>query len=184
MAGNKAIFEIRPEKPSDVTDIFDLTQRAFAPMQFSDGSEPACVNALRLDGDLALSLVAVVAGAIVGHVAFSPATVQGTKNGWLGLGPVSVDPDFQGQGIGSWLVVAAIAAARRLDARYLVVLGEPAWYARFGFEPATRYGLGNEYGAGDAFQVLPLRIGALPPEGGLIRYAPPFAALADTGPDA
>jgi len=134
MAGNKAIFEIRPEKPSDVTDIFDLTQRAFAPMQFSDGSEPACVNALRLDGDLALSLVAVVAGAIVGHVAFSPATVQGTKNGWFGLGPVSVDPDFQGQGIGSALIEQGLAELRQRGASGCLLIGDPGFYCRFGFE--------------------------------------------------
>ena len=175
------MFIIRPETPADQTAVLTLQAEAFA-----TPAEADLVTALHTADLASVALVATVNEKTVGHVVLSPVSLHGvcTADGGLGLAPLAVAPARQGQGIGSWLVVAAIAAARRLDARYLVVLGEPAWYARFGFEPATRYGLGNEYGAGDAFQVLPLRIGALPPEGGLIRYAPPFAALADTGPDA
>jgi putative acetyltransferase len=175
------MFIIRPETPADRAAVRTIQAEAFAAPAEAD-----LVAALRSAGLASISLVATVNAQAVGHVLLSPVSLHGvcTADGGLGLAPLAVLPGRQGLGIGSWLVVAAIAAARRLGARYLVVLGEPAFYARFGFEAATRYGLDNEYGAGDAFQVLALRPGALPPEGGLIRYAPPFAELADTGPDA
>jgi len=174
------MFIIRPETPADQAAVRTIQTEAFG-----SPAEAELVAALRTAGLARIALVATVNTQAVGHVLLSPVSLHGvcTADGGLGLAPLAVSPTRQGQGIGGWLVIAAIAAARRIGARYLVVLGEPAWYARYGFEPATRYGLGNEYGAGDAFQVLPLRIGALPPEGGLIRYASPFAALADTGPD-
>ncbi|MGI9330410.1 MAG: GNAT family N-acetyltransferase [Gammaproteobacteria bacterium] len=175
------MFIIRPERPVDQAAVRRIQTDAFG-----GPAEAELVTRLHAAGMARVALVATVDAQIVGHVLLSPVSLHGvcTADGGLGLAPLGVLPAHQGRGIGSWLVVAAIAAARRLGARYVVLLGEPAFYARFGFETATRYGLDNEYGAGDAFQVLALRIGALPPEGGLIRYAPPFAALADTGPDA
>jgi len=175
------MFIIRPETPADQVAVRTIQTEAFA-----TPAEADLVTALHNAGLASVALVATLNERAVGHVLLSPVSLRGicAADGGLGLAPLAVVPAHQGQGIGGWLVVAAIAAARRLGARYLVVLGDAAWYARFGFEPATRYGLANEYGAGDEFQVLRLRAGALPPEGGLIRYAPPFTALADTGHDA
>ena len=87
----------------------------------------------------------------------------------------------QGRGTGSWLVTEALAAARRLGARFVVLVGEPGYYGRLGFERARTYGLANQYGIIDAFMVRTLRPGALPPEGGLIRYAPEFDELGARG---
>lgn len=83
-------MKIRDETLSDQAAIFALTTAAFAPMPYSDGSEPAIIDGLRNDGDLALSLVATEAGIIVGHITFSPVSIDGVDNHWFGIGPVSV----------------------------------------------------------------------------------------------
>ena len=132
---------IRPEAPGDAATIFALTEAAFRNMPVSDGDEAELVDRLRADGDLALSLVAEHAGQIVGHIAFSPVTLSDGSTGWYGLGPVSVWPEYHRQGIGSALVQRGIAELRERGARGIVLLGDPAYYARFGFEadPALRY---------------------------------------------
>ena len=125
---------IRPEKPCDVDAIFEVTKAAFRDMAFSDGSEPALVNTLRDDGDLTLSLVAENAERIVGHIAFSPVTIDDGSPGWHGPGPVSVLPELQGQRIGHALVKRGIADMWKRGSRGIVLLGDPAYYSRFGFE--------------------------------------------------
>ncbi|MGL5010052.1 MAG: GNAT family N-acetyltransferase, partial [Paracoccaceae bacterium] len=102
MAG--VTLHIRDERPTDHRAIHDLTAAAFAPMAFSDGTEPAIIAALRADGDLVLSLVAEDAGFIIGHVAFSPVTVAGVHGGWFGLGPIAVRPGWQRRGVGGALI--------------------------------------------------------------------------------
>lgn len=127
-------YAIRPEQAGDEAVIRDLVGRAFAPMWFSDGSEPGLVDALRSAGDLVLSLVAVTAaGAIIGHIGFSPAMIDGADCGWFQMAPVSVSPEVQLQGIGSALIRAGIAAMREQGARGVAVVGNPAYYERFGF---------------------------------------------------
>jgi len=123
---------IRLERPDDATEIAGLTTRAFATADHSDGSEPAIIAALRRDGDLVLSLVAEATGEIVGHVAFSPAHVGG-QAGCIALGPISVAPGMQRQGIGRQLVAAGLARLRDKGARGYVLLGDPAVYTRYGF---------------------------------------------------
>lgn len=132
---------IRPEAPGDAATISALTEAAFRNMPFSDGDEAQLVERLRADGDLALSLVAEDAERIVGHIAFSPVTLSDGSEGWFGLGPVSVWPELHGRSIGSALVKRGIADLRVRGARGIVLLGDPAYYARFGFEadPALRY---------------------------------------------
>ena len=132
---------IRPEGSGDAVAIHELTKAAFAGTPHSDGSEPHIVDALRRDGDLALSLVGEDGAAIVGHIAASPVAISDGSTRLFGLGPVSVSPERQGEGIGSALVRRAVADLRSGGARGLVVLGDPAFYARFGFEhdPALRY---------------------------------------------
>lgn len=160
---------IRPERGSDHSEIHALTETAFRDVEHSDGSEPAIVDNLRADGDLALSLVAEDGERIVGHIALSPVAISDGSRGWYGLGPVSVLPECQGQGIGGKLIDRAIADLRLLEANGIVLLGDPAYYARFGFEhgPALRYpGPPPEY-----FQRLVLDGPA--PEG-VVRYAKAF----------
>ncbi len=100
------------------------------------GAEPVehrIVARLRASGSLALSLLAEVGGEAVGHIALSPAVVGETRNGWFLLGPVGVLPPFQGQGIGSALVRESLRRMREARAAGIVLVGDPGFYARFGF---------------------------------------------------
>ena len=124
---------IRPETATDPALIHALTARAFAGAPHSDGSEPRIVDALCAGGAMTLSLVAEHGGTLLGHVAVSPVSINDGTPGWQGLGPISVEPDRQGTGIGSALMQSALAALRAAGAAGCVVLGEPAYYERFGF---------------------------------------------------
>ncbi len=126
---------IRSEQPNDIESIAQVTEAAFADMPFSSHTERLIVDGLRTSGALTVSLVATVDGVIVGHVAFSRVTVSGQDVGWFGLGPVSVLPKFQRQGIGSMLIQAGLQKIRELGARGCVLEGSPAYYQRFGFGP-------------------------------------------------
>lgn len=126
-------MHIRPERPGDYDAIHDLTDRAFAPMSFSSGTEAAIVRALRAAGDLTLSFVAEADHAIVGHVAFSPVTIGGLHDGWYGLGPISVEPALQKTGIGSALIAHGLAALRAHGAAGCALIGDPGYYRRAGF---------------------------------------------------
>ena len=143
---------------------------------FPTADEARLVDALRASGRLSLSLVAVESDAIVGHVAFSPVTLPGAGGG-VGLAPLAVLPSFRRRGIGAALVREGLVHAERAGVQFVVVLGEPAYYGRFGFRPAARWALRDEYHGGDAFQALELRPAAVPAAGGLVRYAPEFAAF-------
>lgn len=125
---------IRSEQPGDEQIIHDLTVAAFEIMPFSNGSEAPIITALRNDGDLTVSLVAVGGGDIVGHVAFSPVTIGVESNGWYGLGPVSVWPDKQRQGIGSALIEEGLSILKANGSKGCVLIGDPAYYGRFGFK--------------------------------------------------
>ncbi len=160
---------IRPEEPRDHAAIGVVTQAAFADTPHSDGSEVRIIERLRSDGDLTLSLVAEDGERIVGHVAVSPVQISDGSPGWYGLGPIAILPSLQRRGIGSRLMQRAIADMRMRGARGLVLLGDPAYYSRFGFEhdPALRYpGPLPEY-----FQRLVVA-GDAP--SGTVRYAPAF----------
>lgn len=132
---------IRPELPQDHAVIGVVTQAAFADAPHSVGGEVGIVERLRAGGDLALSLVAEDGARIVGHVAVSPVTISDGSQGWYGLGPISVLPSRQSQGIGARLMQRAIADMRERGAHGIVLLGDPAFYRRFGFahDPALRY---------------------------------------------
>ena len=160
---------MRPERAGDEQAIHALTEAAFRDMPFSDGDEQELVDRLRADGDLTLSLVAEDAERIVGHIAFSPVMISDGSAGWFGLGPVSVRPELQGQRIGSALVKRGIADMRERGARGIILLGNPAYYSRFGFEhdPQLAYpGPPPEY-----FQRLVLEG---EPPAGTVSYAPAF----------
>ena len=164
-------WTVRREQDGDEAAIAQVIATAFAAAEWSDGSEAALVGRLRDDLELESSYVAVTAaGSVVGHVAFSRVRIDGRECGWFGLAPLAVLPDWQGRGIGAALVEAGLEDLRSLDAAGCVVLGEPAYYARFGFahDPALRFAGAQipEY-----FQRLVLR--GDPPTGE-VRYAAAF----------
>lgn len=133
VTGHGARMELRGEAPGDVEAISAVIGAAFAGAPRSDGNEAAIVEALRAGGSLALSLVASEDGLIVGHIAFSSVTIDGRDRGWFGLAPLAVAPVRQRRGIGHALVQAGLDRLRATGASGCVVLGEPAYYGRFGF---------------------------------------------------
>ena len=126
-------LSVRDEVEADHEAIAGLTGRAFDTTPHSDGSEVAIVERLRELGHMTLSLVASLDGAIVGHVAFSPVSVSDASGNWYGLGPISVEPERQKSGIGSALIKAGFERLRQLGAEGCVLVGDPAYYSRFGF---------------------------------------------------
>lgn len=126
-------MNVRAEAPADIGAIHELTETAFQDAPHSDGTEHLIIDRLRAAGALTLSLVCDRDGEIVGHVAFSPVSLSNEDEGWYGLGPVSVAPRFQGQGIGSSLIRGGLDRLRALGAKGCVVLGSPEYYQRFGF---------------------------------------------------
>ncbi len=153
--------EFRPEQPEDLAVIRELVSLAFADEPHSNGTEPLIIDALREDGALDLSLVAEVQGAVVGHIAFSAASVGESSSGWFLVGPVAVLPDYQRRGIGSDLIEASLDILRSRGAVGCVLVGAPDFYHRFGFTSfagVTWPGVPEEY-------VLCLPFGERKPEG-------------------
>ncbi|WP_342713201.1 N-acetyltransferase [Bradyrhizobium sp. B124] len=136
-------MQIRHERGEDAAAISRITTAAFATAPHSSGTEARIVEALRQAGALTVSLVATSDdGRIVGHVAFSSVQIDGVAGRWYGLGPISVAPEMQRQGIGGALLRAGLARLAALNADGCVLLGDPAYYSRFGFvsDPALTYG--------------------------------------------
>lgn len=132
------MIAIRDEDADDIAVIADVTSQAFAGLEHSDQTELAIIAGLRNADALALSLVAEYDGEVVGHAAFSPVLIDGQECSWFGLGPVSAQPRRQNEGIGSLLIRAGLDRLRALGANGCVVLGDPAYYARFGFAGGDR----------------------------------------------
>lgn len=166
-----ALCTIRSEGSGDAAAI-----RALHEASFPSAAEARLVDALRGSGQLSCSLVAVEHERVVGHVAFSPVTASGTTQG-LGLAPLAVLPDRRRHGVGARLVRAGLRRCQVENVPLVVVLGDPAYYARFGFQPALRWALRDEYRSGAAFQALELVAGTVPAGGGLVQYSADFAAL-------
>lgn len=125
---------IRAEKPTDKDDIEKITLAAFADKPYSNQTEHLIVNALREAGALTLSLVAEVNGKVLGHIGFSKVTINGEDLDWYGIGPVSVSPEIQKQGVGSKLINEGLILIRELGAKGCVLEGSPEYYRRFGFK--------------------------------------------------
>jgi putative acetyltransferase len=171
LAPNIMSIRIRKEAPADVAVIEAVTVAAFQDAAHTDHTEQFVVNALRKSGQLSVSLVADDDGAIIGHVAVSPVTISDGAAGWYGLGPISVAPEHQRQGVGALLMEQALAELSGLGASGCVVLGDPGYYSRFGFkaEPSLVLpGVPPEY-----FQAISFT-GSLP--SGDVSYHESFAA--------
>lgn len=127
-------MRVRTERAGDIDAIRTLTEAAFRTAPHADGTEHLIIDRLRTAGALTLSLVAEADGAVVGHVAFSPVSVSDGSPDWYGLGPISVEPARQGEGIGGVLVREGLERLKALGAAGCVLLGDPAYYGRFGFQ--------------------------------------------------
>ena len=125
---------IRSETQLDVGPITEVTGAAFRTLEISNQTEQFIIEALRAAQALTLSLVAEVDARVVGHIAFSPVTISdGTRN-WYGLGPVSVLPEYQRQGIGAALIRAGLSRLKAMQAQGCCLVGHPDYYKKFGFE--------------------------------------------------
>ena len=164
-------LEIRNEHAEDLKQITAVTVAAFEQAEHSSHTEQFIVDALREAGQSIVSLVAVDEDQVVGHVVISPVTVSTGAAGWYGLGPISVLPAWQGRGVGAALMKAALRDLQKQGAAGCVVLGDPAYYSRFGFIANTGLvlpGVPQAY-----FQALSFR-GEFP--AGLVEYHPAFNA--------
>ena len=163
---------VRPEKPEDIPAIRIVNRRAFG-----GAAEADLVDALRRNGKTVISLVAEDDGLIVGHIFFSPVAIHSKGAGLTGVGlaPLAVMPERQNQGIGSTLVEHGLRRCREEGHPYVVVLGHPNYYPRFGFVPASRFGIKSVYDVADeVFMVMELREGALSGCAGVAKYQPEF----------
>ena len=159
--------ELRAEAASDRAAIRDVVTAAFG-----RGDEAELVDALRASGDAVISLVAADAGRLVGHALFTGLAAPFPA---LALGPVAVRPEWQRRGIGSRLIRAGLEAAAREGWLGVFVLGNPAYYTRFGFERGLASGFDSPY-AGPHLAACALG-GGLPVRRGRIDYPPAFARL-------
>lgn len=125
---------IRNETGLDVSAISDVTVAAFNTLEISNHTEQFIIEALRADNALTVSLVAEMDGRVIGHIAFSPVTISDGTPDWYGLGPVSVSPEYQRQGIGKALVRQGLAQLREMQARGCCLVGHPEYYKKFGFD--------------------------------------------------
>ena len=162
---------IRPERPDEAAAIRALIERAFKGVPYSDETEGKIVAELRAAGALTLSLVAVQEGQIVGHVAFSPVSINGEAGDWFGLGPLAVAPDQRRQGLGARLVSDGLRQLKALKAQGCVVFGDAAYYGRFGFESDAALNYADA--PSGYFQRLVFR--GAPPEG-MVTYHAAFEA--------
>jgi putative acetyltransferase len=165
------VIEIRDEQPGDVAAVREVNRRAF-----DQDDEGRIVDALRDNGGALLSLVAVADGTVVGHIMFSPVTV-GAMIG-VALGPMAVIPGFQRQGIGSRLVEEGLQRLRTSACPFVVVIGHPQFYPRFGFQPAERYRVTSEWNVpADALMIAVLNPEVRSSMSGVARYRPEFTAV-------
>ena len=127
-------FVIRNETDADVSAIIEVTVAAFNTLDISDHTEQFIIEALRAAGALTLSLVAELDGRVIGHIAFSPLTISDGTQNWYGLGPVSVLPEYQRQGIGKALIEEGLSRLREMGAQGCCLVGHPDYYRKFGFK--------------------------------------------------
>jgi putative acetyltransferase len=165
---------VRSERPGDIAAIRGVNLAAFG-----RAVEANLVDALRAQAAPIVSLVADDSGSMTGHILFSPVTLSGSPDlKIMGLAPMAVVPARQREGIGSALVGAGLEACKQLGFGAVVVLGHAGYYPRFGFVPASRFGVASEYDVpDDVFMAVELEPGALRGVSGTIRYHSAFATV-------
>ncbi len=124
---------IRNETALDFVAITEVTTTAFRTLEISNNTEQFIIKSLRAADALTISLVAEIDGRVVGHIAFSPVTISNGSIGWYGLGPVSVLPEYQKQGIGKSLINKGLSILKESDGQGCTLVGDPNYYKRFGF---------------------------------------------------
>ena len=130
---NLEVF-IRKETDADVSAITEVTVAAFKTFDISNHTEQFIIEALRVAGALTISLVAEIGGRVVGHIAFSPLNISDGTQNWYGLGPVSVLPEYQRQGIGKALIEEGLKKLKDMGAQGCCLVGHPEYYKKFGFK--------------------------------------------------
>ncbi|MEM6794116.1 MAG: N-acetyltransferase [Acidobacteriota bacterium] len=165
---------LRTEHASDRASVFAVHRAAF-----ETDAEARLVDTLRASASPTLSLVAEAGGSVEGHIFFSPVThAEHPELRLMGLGPMAVQPRTQRKGLGSLLVRRGLETLREQGLDAAVVLGHPEYYPRFGFEPASRWGVRSVYEVPDeAFMALELRPGSLSGKAGLVTYHPAFSEV-------
>lgn len=167
-------LRVRSERPSDVAAIREVNVVAF-----DTPAEADLVDALRANGRARVSLVAELDDRIVGHILFSPMSFEEPCDTVsLGLAPMAVVPDVQRSGFGTRLVLAGLERCSAIGCKAVFVLGHPAYYQRFGFVPASRFGIRSTYNVpDDVFMAMEVVAGSLLEARGVVRYAPEFDGL-------
>jgi putative acetyltransferase len=171
------MIRIRPERSEDIESIRELNVRAF------HGEDEANLIAAIRDSNYfipVLSLVAVEDDRIVGHILFSPVTIESSESSVtaLALAPMAVVPECQNKGIGADLVKHGLEVCKKLGHTIVIVVGHPEYYPRFGFKPAREYGLEAPFEVpDDAFMALELVPGALENVRGMVKYNPAFDSV-------
>ena len=167
------MINIRPEQPDDIAAVRAINEAAFG-----EPTEATIVDSLRARCADAVSLVAEEDDRILGHIFFSPVTVAGAREAarGMGLAPMAVLPERQRQGIGSLLVKAGIDTLREQCCQFIIVLGHPEYYPRFGFVSAADQGLSCQWDGvpDEAFMVLILDEPAMADVSGTARYRDEF----------
>ncbi|HDY7632976.1 TPA: N-acetyltransferase [Vibrio vulnificus] len=165
---------IRTEAPADILVIDSLLKQVFP-----TDAEANLVMTLRENGRLTLSLVACTdEGEVVGHVMFTPMTLNGEENGWQGLAPLAVKAEYQKQGIAASLVKEGLTSLLEFGYPACFVLGDPQYYQRFGFTAASEMGFDCQWPVPEgAFQAFAMAAGEFDAKQGRVKYAPEFAAL-------
>jgi len=167
------MVQIRREVPSDIEAIHDVNEQAF-----ETNAEAILVDRLREKGVVTLSLVAIEDDDIVGHILFTPVTIELEKAKYdaVTLAPIAVLPEYQRRGIGASLIEYAFDECRRLGHNIVILIGHPEYYPRFGFVPAKPKGLFSEFEIpDDAWMVAELVDNALDSISGEVRFQPEFA---------
>jgi putative acetyltransferase len=165
-------IEIQEERPGDIAAIHDVNRRAFGQDQ-----EANIVDALRSNGGSLLSLVASLNGRVVGHIMYSPITLRDVTA--AALGPMAVLPEYQRQGIGSKLVETGNEKLKAAGYPFIIVVGHPDYYPRFGFTPASTHGITCEWELPDnVFMLLVLDEPNMQGVSGLAKYRDEFSTVA------
>lgn len=168
-------MRVRPERASDAAAVRRVLLAAF-----ETATEADLVERLRGDVDGYLAWVACSGDEVVGHVAFTPLTIDAAPCAGMGLAPLAVAPPHQRRGVGTALVHSGLAALRARGDAFVALVGHPRYYPRFGFEPASRFGLRSAQWPDvpdDVVMALVLDPTRPPPQGGAFRCAPPFDGI-------